>query len=369
MITKTLNASFLKASKAKNDEFYTQLPDIEKELKHYKSQFSGKVVYCNCDDPFESNFFKYFAANFNALGLRKLITTSYIKSPIAGRRLPLSKIKGLKLEAGYSFKIEIKEVPDINGDGAVNLDDVEYLLKHDKNTAAPLKCTGDFRNKECIKLLKQADIVVTNPPFSLFREYIEQLIKYNKRVLILGNQNAVTYKEIFKLIKENKLWLGCDNSSMKWFQVPNYYNIQGKSGVKIVGGVKYQGMGNIAWFTNLNTPKRREKLVSYKKYKPEDYPKYDNYDAINVDRYTEIPMDYTGVMGVPVTFIDKLNPEQFEILDITDRLNTSGLRTKKYTLKDSPRYSDLNRRGAIRIGSKLQAKYARLLIKRKMMKN
>src|SRR3989304_6314669 len=206
MVNKSLNSNLHKANKAKKDEFYTQLVDIEKELKHYKDQFRGKVVYCNCDDPFESNFFKYFAANFNALGLKKLITTSYVKSPIVGGQLPLFEMEGLK--GKEPFKIEIKDVTDINRNGAINLDDVEYLLKHDKTTAIPIKGDGDFRSDECIKLLKKADIVVTNPPFSLFREYVAQLVEYDKKFLIIGNKNAITYKEIFKLIKEDKLWLG-----------------------------------------------------------------------------------------------------------------------------------------------------------------
>jgi len=202
MVNKSLNSNLHKANKAKKDEFYTQLVDIEKELKHYKEQFHGKVVYCNCDDPFESNFFKYFAANFNALKLKKLITTSYVKSPIVGGQLPLSEVEGLKPSGKEPFKIEIKEVLDTDGDGAVNIDDVKHLLKHDKNTATPLRGNGDFRSDECIKLLKQADIVVTNPPFSLFREYVAQLVEYDKKFLILGDQNAVTYKETFGYIKK-----------------------------------------------------------------------------------------------------------------------------------------------------------------------
>lgn len=302
------------AKAAKTDEFYTQLVDIEKELKHYKDQFRGKIVYCNCDDPFESNFFKYFAANFNALGLKKLITTSYVKSPIVGGQLPLFEMEGLRPSGKEPFKIEIKEVPDADKDGAINLDDVEHLLKHDKNTATPLKGNGDFRSEECTKLLKQADIVVTNPPFSLFREYVAQLMEYKKNFLILGDQNAITYKEIFGYIKANKLWLGYDNGGTKWFQVPMDYDIPTESRKKIVKGVKYFSMGRILWFTNLDTTKRHEELTLYKKYNSKEYPKYDNYDAIEVSRYSEIPMDYDDVMGVPITFIDKYNPDQFKIV-------------------------------------------------------
>jgi len=224
MSKKTLNISLHKAKNAKKDEFYTQLSDIEKELKHYKDQFRGKVVYCNCDDPFESNFFKYFAAKFNALRLKKLITTSYVKSPIVGGQLPLFEVEGLKPSGKETFKIEIKEVTDINRNGAINLEDVEYLLKHDKNTAIPLRGDGDFRSDECIKLLKKADIVITNPPFSLFRKYVAQLVKYDKKFLIIGNVNAITYKEIFKLIKENKIWIGASiHSGDREFGVPKDY--------------------------------------------------------------------------------------------------------------------------------------------------
>ncbi|KKQ31783.1 MAG: hypothetical protein US45_C0040G0005 [Candidatus Nomurabacteria bacterium GW2011_GWA1_37_20] len=322
MAAKSLNKNLHSARTAKTDEFYTQLVDIEKELKHYKDQFRGKVVYCNCDDPFESNFFKYFAANFNALGLKKLITTSYVKSPIVGGQLPLFEVEGLKPSGKEPFKIEIKKVPDTDNDGAINLDDVEYLLKHDKNTATPLKSNGDFRSEECIKLLKEADIVVTNPPFSLFREYVAQLVEYKKKFIILGDQNAISYKEIFKLIKENKLWLGYDNNGTKWFQVPMDYDIPTESRKKIENGVKYFSMGRIMWFTNLDTTKRHEELTLYKKYSPKEYPNYDNYKAINLDKVSDIPMDYKGVMGVPITFLDKYNPEQFEILSSNDiRLN------------------------------------------------
>ncbi|MFZ5365150.1 MAG: adenine-specific methyltransferase EcoRI family protein [Patescibacteria group bacterium] len=304
-----------KAGRAKNDEFYTQLVDIEKELKYYKEQFRGKVVYCNCDDPFESNFFKYFAANFNALGLKKLITTSYNKSPIAGRQLPLFEMEGLKsikpIDA-EPYKIEINEVSDINNDGAINLEDVEQLIKHEKNIATPLRGNGDFRSDECIELLKQADIVVTNPPFSLFREYVAQLVKYKKKFLIIGNTNALTYKEIFKLIKENKFRTGYTNFNVgMFFVVPDdweHFHHVDKDGKKIAR------VSTSCWFTNLEVEKHKEDIILYKKYTPEEYPKYDNYNAINVNKYTDIPYDYTGYIGVPITFIDKYNPEQFEIV-------------------------------------------------------
>ena len=317
------------AKNQKNDEFYTQLVDIENELKHYKAQFRGKVVFCNCDDPYESNFFKYFANNFNHLGLKKLIATSYTKSPIAGTQLPLFEMEGLKPDGKQPFKVEINEVPDSSGKGAVDLSDVRYLLKHDKNTATPLAGNGDFRSEECIELLKQSDIVVTNPPFSLFREYVAQLIEYDKKFLILGDQNAITYKEIFKFIQENKLWLGYDNGGIKWFQVPQDYDINTESRKKIVNGVKFFSMGRIMWFTNLDTTKRHEDLVLYKKYSLQEFPTYDNYDAINVDKTTDIPLDFKGMMGVPITFLDKYNPDQFEIIGITKKVGFH-LRTKIY---------------------------------------
>jgi len=323
-MAKSLNKNLHSARTAKTDEFYTQLVDVEKELKHYKDQFRGKVVYCNCDDPFESNFFKYFAANFNALGLKKLITTSYVKSPIVGGQLPLFEVEGLKPSGKEPFKIEIKKVPDTDNDGAINLDDVEYLLKHDKNTATPLKGNGDFRSEECIKLLKEADIVVTNPPFSLFREYVAQLMDNKKKFLILGDQNAITYKETFGYVKDDKLWFGYDNGGTKWFQVPMDYDIPTKSRKKIVNGVKYFSMGRILWFTNLDTTKRHENIVLYKKYTSEEFPKYDNYDVINVDKVSDIPMNYNGVMGVPITFVDKYNPKQFEILGVANSARWIG---------------------------------------------
>lgn len=362
MAAKFLNTNLHKASAAKKDEFYTQLVDIEKELKHYKEQFQGKVVYCNCDDPFESNFFKYFASNFNALGLKKIITTSYVKSPIVGGQLPLFEVEGLKPSGKEPFKIEIKEVPDTDGDGAINIDDVKHLLKHDKNIATPLRGNGDFRSDECIELLRQADIVVTNPPFSLFREYVAQLVEYDKKFLIIGNLNAITYKEVFKLVKKNKLWLGYNNGA-KTYLVPNSYE---QNNIFVgADGKKYAKMGNTGWYTNLDIKKRHESLTLYKKYTPEEYPTYDNYNAIEVSKVVEIPMDYNGIIGIPVTFLDKYNPKQFEILGITDRDPDNNYRTKMYTREDSPKYNDLNRRAAIKINNDLKPVYARLLIKSK----
>ncbi len=302
------------ARKNKADEFYTQLPDIEAELKHYKDQLKGKIVFCNCDDPFESNFFKYFAMNFNFLHLKKLIATCYDSSPIAYTQLSLfGDEKTVPNKYRRAYKIEITEVEDYNGDGAVDLSDIEWLLKNKKNTLALLKGNGDFRSEECIELLKEADIVVTNPPFSLFRDYVAQLMEYGKKFLIIGNKNAITYKEIFTLIEAQKLWLGYRNiNADMWFIVPENYTFE-----KIVDGKKIKHIMG-CWFTNLDTAKRHEILPLYKKYTPEEYPKYDNYDAIEVGKTSDIPYDYDGVMGVPITFLDKYNPEQFEILGLDD---------------------------------------------------
>jgi hypothetical protein len=309
---------FDKAKKNKSDQFYTQLPDIEAEMHNYKVHFRGKTIFCNCDDPYESNFFKYFATNFNYLGLKKLVATSYTESPVAYQQLSLFDLKGLDLKSrdvGLPYKIEISEVSDENADGAFDLVDVKNLLKNKKNALTLLKGDGDFRSEECIKLLKEADIVVTNPPFSLFREYIVQLIEYGKKFITLGNQNSITYMEVFRLIKENLVWLGMDNGGTKWFQVPLDYDITTESRKKFdEKGNKYFSMGNIMWFTNLDVKKRHENITLYKHYTPKEYPRYVNYDAIEVPKCTEIPCDYDGEMGVPITFLDKYNPDQFKII-------------------------------------------------------
>lgn len=287
------NETLKSAKKNKNDEFYTQLSDIEKELAHYKQHFKGKTVLCNCDDPRVSNFFHYFAYNFEHLGLKRLITTCY-----------KNQERDLFSQNDSESAIWLEYFGDKNGN---RIPDPEEIGIHN------LKGDGDFRSKECIELLKQADIVVTNPPFSLFREYVAQLVEYDKKFLIVGNQNAITYKEIFKLIKENKLWLGSSLSFIA-FKVPDYYEEKTTRFWIDENGQKWRSMGNVCWFTNLDIPKRHEDLILYKKYTPEEYPKYDNYDAINVDKVSDIPQDYFGEMGVPVTFLDKYNPEQFEIV-------------------------------------------------------
>ena len=308
------NKQFDAAKREKNDEFYTQLVDIERELSHYKNQFRNKIIFCNCDNPYESNFFKYFAMHFNDLGIKKLITTCYKNSPIANKQLSLFDFESLENKTtSVPHKIIVEEVKDENEDGRVDLIDVKLILKNRKNALTRLKGDGDFRSDECIELLKEADIVVTNPPFSLFREYVAQLMEYKKKFLIIGNINALTYKEIFPLIKENKIWLGYFSGCMK-FKVPEHYKQRATAYWIDENGQKWRSLGNICWFTNLEVSKRHENLTLYKKYNPEEYPKYDNYDAIEVSKVAEIPYDYEGAMGVPITFIDKYNPEQFEII-------------------------------------------------------
>ncbi len=286
---KSSNKNLHNASKAKKDEFYTQLADIELELKHYKDQFRDKVVFCNCDDPKESNFVKYFSMNFEYLGLKKLIATHYKEANLFTRESP--------------YKLEYK------GDKNDNRmpDSSEFMTK--------LINTGDFRSEECIELLKETDIVVTNPPFSLFREYLAQLVEYKKKFLIIGNVNSITYKECFKLIKDNGMWLGASiHSGDREFRVPDDYPLNAVGSRVDSDGHKYIRVKGVRWFTNMDYKERHENLVLYKKYNPEEYPKYDNYDAINVDKTADIPVDYTGAIGVPITFLDKYNPSQFEII-------------------------------------------------------
>ncbi len=269
------NKNLHAANKAKNDEFYTQLTDIEKELKNYKEHFKDKIVFCNCDDPEYSNFWKYFSLNFDHLQLKKLIATHYETDKAS------YKLEMYRDEAGVHTEIKT------------------------------LKQNGDFRSPECIELLRGSDIVVTNPPFSLFREYVAQLMEYDKKFLIIGNMNAITYKEIFPLLKDNRIWLGINNGSHE-FEVPDSY---AKGTIRIdADGQKYAKLGNIAWYTNLDNRKRHEDIILYRQYNEDAYPKYDNYDAINVNKTSDIPRDYDGVMGVPISFLDRYNPEQFEII-------------------------------------------------------
>jgi len=340
------NKGLRQAAKAKQDEFYTQLIDIEKELKHYKAHFKNKIVFCNCDDPYESNFFKYFAMNFNHLGLKKLMATCYDSSPVAYTQFNLfGESKCVPNENRHPYKIEITEVEDYNHDGATDLADVRYLLKNKKNTLCLLEGNGDFRSAECVELLKQADIVVTNPPFSLFREYVAQLVAYDKKFVIIGNQNAITYKETFALLKNNKIWVGFGFNISLVYKTQYKNNLEAnRKFVKAKGynpDENYIKVPGVCWFTNLDICKRHEDLVLYKKYNPIEYPKYDNYEAINVDKVADIPYDYNGYMGVPITYLDKYNPNQFEIIGLgvgknfTEELKCAGLAeefVKKYYL-------------------------------------
>lgn len=311
------------AKTARKDEFYTQLTDIERELQHYWHHFHDKVVLCNCDDPYESNFFKYFALRFNQLGLKKLICTCYNGSPVQGNELMIDFGDFEEEPKKVAYKVEITEVKDLNGDGAVDLSDVQYLLKNDKNVLSTLK-TGDFRDPECVELLKQTDIVVTNPPFSLFREYIGQLIDYKKKFLIIGHQNAITYKEVFPLIKENKVWLGYGfKGGAGHFTSP--YEDVAKAGNHRKNMIRVSGVN---WFTNLEIPKRNDMLDLVCRYSPEEYPQYDNFNGIDISRTNDIPCDYDGAMGVPITFLDKYNPEQFEIIKFRKGDDDKDLRVK-----------------------------------------
>lgn len=314
MANKNLSA----AKTAKKDEFYTEMTDIERELQHYWPHFRGKVVFCNCDDPYESNFFKYFALHFNHLGLKKLICTCYNGSPVQGNELVIDFGDFSDTPKKVAYKVVITEVKDLNGDGAVDLSDVRYLLQNDKNVISILK-TGDFRDPECIELLKEADIVVTNPPFSLFREYIAQLMEYGKKFLIIGNMNAIHYKEIFPLIKDNKIWTGYKpfGGGMNMIQISEGFDpTKTKSYTINERGQIIKNIMGCIWFTNLDIRKRHEDLDLVCKFSPEEYPKYDNYNAIDVSRVQDIPFDYEGIMGVPDTILGQFNPDQFEIIGL-----------------------------------------------------
>ncbi|MDO4223833.1 MAG: adenine-specific methyltransferase EcoRI family protein [Acinetobacter sp.] len=322
------NKNLHRANREKNDEFYTQLIDIENELRHYKDHFTDKIIFCNCDDPEESNFFRYFALNFSKLGIKKLIATHFdAEKP--------------------TYKLEIDRELDLNADGKIDFADIQRI---------PLQQNGDFRSPECVEILKSADIVITNPPFSLFREYVAQLMEYEKKFVIVGNQNAITYKEIFKLIKENNIWLGNKSGDMA-FKVPDYYEPKATRYWQDETGQKWRSLGNICWFTNLDIAKRHEELVLYENYSPEKFPSYDNYDAIEVSKVKEIPQDYQGVMGVPITFLDKYNPEQFYIIGQTHSGDTSP---EVEAIRTNP-----ERRHRPIIVGESNEKYARILIKHK----
>ena len=385
------NSNLSKAKNAKNDEFYTQYGDIQKELEAYleydADTFRGKVVYCNADDPYESNFFRYFVLNFDRLGLKRLITTSYKPSPVANSQLGLfGTDKTLVPKKGRpkvtANKFIINEVGDIDGDGQFNLKDVALQLQQNKhNDWAPLEGDGDFRSQECVELLKESDIVVTNPPFSLFREYIKQLFEYKKKFVIIGNKNAVTYKEVFPMIKNNKLWSGkTEWSGGLWFQTMDSDDID-----KVVDGVKMKNVSSI-WLTNLDHGRRHQQLplmtmadnikFNTKVQKnPNSYKKYDNYDAIEVPFTNAIPSDYEGVMGVPISFLDKYSPEQFEIVGMCENEDLYKNKTKVYTSAECKQAYldkfgkkgtyDLNASGVVLKDGLLEKVYQRILIRHK----
>jgi len=358
MARNATNKLLHKAKKSKSDEFYTQYVDIQKEVEAYleynPDTFRNKIVYCNCDDPFESNFFRYFVLNFQRIGLKQLITTSYKPSPIANTQLELfDENKTLPQSKGRpkvtANKLIINEVGDIDGDGEFSLKDVALQLKQNKNNEwTPLLEDGDFRSDESISLLKQADYVITNPPFSLFRDYIKQLVEYDKKFLVIANINAITYKEVFPLIKSNKIWLGTGMG--RWisgFIVPDSYELYGTEARIDEDGKRIVATNNCLWFTNLDHGKRHQplplmtmadniKFSSHKNVKGKEYSKYDNYDAIEVPYTDAIPSDHEGVMGVPITFLDKYNPEQFEIIGASD----NGVVDEKYKLPHFKRHNE-----------------------------
>lgn len=336
MANKNLN----KAKEAKKDEFYTQLEDINNELRHYREHFRGKTVLCNCDDPRVSNFFKYFAYNFEFLGLKKLIATCYKSQDV-----------NLFSEGASEQAVYLVYEGDKNGNNIPDDDEIEVL---------PLKGDGDFRSAECIEFLKEADIVVTNPPFSLFREYVAQLVKYDKKFLIIGNVNAVTYKEVFPLIMNNRIWFGASiHSGDRKFLVPDNYELNAAGCGIDESGRKYIRVKGVRWFTNLDYKERHEDIILYKQYNPDDYPSYINCDAIEVSKTSDIPLDYDGNMGVPITFLDKYNPEQFEILGkSSDVADMTEIRKMDNAQGGGPRFYVMKNGVPTRM-------YERILIRRK----
>ena len=312
------NKSLRSAEKAKVDEFYTQLSDIEKEMRYYRKHFKDKVVFCNCDDPFESNFFKYFVLNFNRLGLKKLIATCYATSPIANTQLSLFDIIGTENEnLSKAYKAVVTKVYDKTGDGGIDMFDVAELFKSGENELTELAGDGDFRSDECLALLDDADIVVTNPPFSLFREYVSVLLEHKKHFIIIGNVNAITYKEFFPLIKEDKVWIGASiHSGDRKFYVPDDYPLNAAGCGIDDEGRRFIRVKGVRWYTNLDIKQRHEEMILVKRYSHELYPQYYNYDAINVDKTADIPCDFEGIIGVPITFMDKYSPDQFDIVGL-----------------------------------------------------
>lgn len=341
-----------KAKEAKKDEFYTQLDDINNELKHYREHFRGKTVLCNCDDPRISNFFTYFAYNFEFLGLKKLITTCY-------KNQNMDLFSQNQSEQAVYLIYE----GDKNGNHTPDANEIGVI---------PLKGDGDFRSKECIELLREADIVVTNPPFSLFREYVAQLMEYDKEFLIIGNQNALSYKEIFPLIRDNKMWLGASiHSGDRKFWVPEDYELKAAGCGIDATGRKFIRVKGVRWFTNLDYKERHEDLILYKNYTPDLYPKYENYDAINVNKTEDIPCDYEGIMGVPITFMDKYNPDQFEIIGLGIANLGLSIGVQPYKPEHKKYRKEIQKRGAVdgdlymMNGDEVVVPYARILIRRK----
>lgn len=364
-----------KAKDAQNNEWYTQLSDIEKELKHYKGYFKGKTVFCNCDDPYESNFFKYFAMNFNVLGLKKLLTTCYATSPVMYSQLNIfgeEETIGVKTPGKKPYMVEITEVEDFNNDGAVDLTDVEYLLKNNKNSRRLLKGDGDFRSEECVEILKEADVVVTNPPFSLFREYMAQLIEYDKKFIVMCRMTTLHYKEIFPYIRDNKIWIGYGFNLSVVYKTPyenklapNRSYVRGKGYDPDKGFLKVPA---ICWLTNFDIQKRHEEVKLYKKYNPEEYPKYENFDAIEVGKVNDIPVDYEGMMGVPDTFLDVYNPDEFEIIGLGSgylgqSIGVGGIKPEhKKQMKSHAAAGDLY---YLLEDGKPKIPYSRIIVKRK----
>ena len=344
----------------KKDEFYTQLTDIEKEMRYYRKHFQGKTVLCNCDDPFESNFFKYFVLNFNRLGLKKLIATCYATSPVMGSQLQYRVGKDGQMSfsfgddpvadenAKHPYKAIVTKVYDKTGDGGVDMLDVAELFKTGENELAELKGDGDFRSEECLELLCEADIVVTNPPFSLFREYVSTLIENNKQFIIIGNVNAITYKEIFPLLKDDKMWIGASiHSGDRAFYVPDDYPMRASGCGIDEDGRRFIRVKGVRWYTNLDMKLRHDELILVKKYNPEEYPKYENYDAINIDRTADIPYDYSGNMGVPITFLDKYSPDQFEIIGLGIANLGLSIGVQPYKTKHKVYRKEVQKRGAV----------------------
>ena len=398
------NENLHKAKVEKNDEFYTQYSDIQLELNHYEKHFEGKTVLCNCDDPFESNFCKFFLRNFNYLKLKRLICTSYSSSPVAGTQLSLFDYAEGKPMEGHGFVLDVTNIPMRNGRG-VSDEDIDDLLHSPQHGVKMLNGNGDFRSEECIEYLKQSNIVVTNSPFSLFREYVATLVKYDKKFLVIGNINGITYKEIFPLIKDNKIWLGYGFNLSMVYKTPYPNKLDANRKFVMSKGYNpeegYVKVPAVCWYTNLDIPKRHEDLILYEHYygNEDAHPEYDNYDAINVDKVAQIPMDYVpcwfncenaekcefaklkgmksdvvtccnnktkcnGILGVPITYLDKHNPSQFEIVGIAKRgPGDPILRSHIYTRDEYQNYSDLNATPTIWVDGKLKNTFPRILIR------